>query len=102
MVYVTDDAKQGLLDAMRAAHVDDPDVGLRLMFGPDGALSLVPDRPKAGDEVIKHGDATVLLVDPETSALAVTGRSIDCRRGEDGKARFFLRHSRPEERRSAA
>jgi hypothetical protein len=101
MVHVTEDAKQALFDAMRAAGVDAPEVGLRLSLGPQGGLSLVPDRPKAGDDVVRHGEHTVLLVDPQTAALAVSGRSIDCRRDDEGEVRFFLRRTRPEERRSS-
>ena len=102
MVHVTQQAKEALLITKRRAGIDDPEVGLRLMFGHDRSLGLIQDRRKAGDEVVKHHDATVLLVDPEISALAVTGRVIDCRRSSDGRMQFVLRRSTDAERRSSS
>jgi hypothetical protein len=93
MVYVTDRAKRALLEAKRRAGIVYPDCGLRLMFGHDGTLGLVPDRPNDEDEVVSHADVTVLLVDPETSLIAVTGRTLDCRQTDDGDTRFFLRQA---------
>jgi hypothetical protein len=93
MVYVTDRAKHALLEAKRRAGFVDAACGLRLMFGRDGTLGLVPDRPNDEDEVVRQGDVTVLLVDPETSLIAVTGRTLDCRRTDDGDTRFFLRQA---------
>jgi hypothetical protein len=100
MVHVTQQAKEALVLTRRRASIADPTVGLRLAFGHDGSLGLVQDRAKAGDHVVKHDDATVLLVDPEISALTVTGRVIDYLPGSDGRMQFVLRRITDAERRS--
>jgi hypothetical protein len=102
MIDVTEQAKAALLAIKGAADVDRPKIGLRLTFGPDGALGLVPDAAKAGDEVVTHGAATVLLVDPEISAGIITGRIIDCRPAPGGQVEFFLRRRRIGEQLSSA
>jgi hypothetical protein len=91
MIHVTEHAKDALLTAKQTARIDDPSVGLRLSFRRSGRLGLVPDREKAGDDVVRHQDATVLLVDPQMAALVVSGRILDCRRTGDGEIGFFLR-----------
>ena len=91
MIEVTEQAKAALLALMRAAGIQQPEVGLRLKFGADGTLGLFPDRLKAGDEVVTYGEASVLLVDPAMSALVITGRIIDCRRIRADEVEFFLR-----------
>ena len=83
MVSVTERAKQALVVRKRSANINDPDVGLRLARRSGGKVALFPDRMKAGDQVVKHQDATVLLVDAELSELVLAGRTVDCRQSGD-------------------
>lgn len=78
MVHVTERAKEVLLETKRSANIKDPEVGLRLAHSPGGGLGLFADRMKAGDQVVKHEDSTVLLVDAELSELFLAGRTVDC------------------------
>jgi Fe-S cluster assembly iron-binding protein IscA len=78
MVHVTERAKEVLLERKRSANINDPDMGLRLARSPRGCLGLFADRMKAGDQVVKHKDSTVLLVDAELSELIFAGRTVDC------------------------
>jgi hypothetical protein len=79
MVNVTERAKQVLLARKRSANINDREVGLRLARGHGGNLGLFADRMKAGDQVVKHQDSTVLLVDAELSELLLAGRTVDCK-----------------------
>jgi hypothetical protein len=94
MVHVTERAKEALLQKKMAANLDRPDIGLRLALRPDGQLGLLADRAKAGDQVVRHKDSTVLLVDPHISELVITGRTIDCQRTHDGRVELILRRFR--------
>ena len=78
MISVTERAKQYLLEKKRSANIDDPHVALRLARRADGKLGLVADRMKAGDQVVRHQDSTVLLVDAELSELVLAGLTVDC------------------------
>lgn len=91
MVHVTQHAKEALLAVKRRAQIESPEIGLRLAVGRKGLLGLIPDRPKAGDQVVKHEEATVLLIDPQVSALVVSGRMIDGRRTEGGRTEIVLK-----------
>lgn len=94
MIHVTERAKDALLSKKLSANIADPDVGLRLASNTEGQLALLADREKAGDEVVRHKDSTVLLVDPEISSLILTGRTVDCRRTDDGRLELVLRNAR--------
>lgn len=98
MIHVTERAKDALLSKKLSANIADPDVGLRLASNTEGKLALLADREKAGDEVVRHKDSTVLLVDPEISSLILTGRTVDCRRTDDGRLELVLRNARLGER----
>ena len=78
MVRVAERSKQALLARKRSASINDRDVGLRLARSPGGTVALFADRMKAGDQVVKHQDSTVLLVDAELSELLLAGRTVDC------------------------
>jgi hypothetical protein len=78
MVSVTERAKQLLLGRKLSANINDPEMGLRLARGPAGKLALFADRVKAGDQVVRHQDATVLLVDVELSEFILAGGTVDC------------------------
>jgi hypothetical protein len=95
MVQVTERAKDALLRRKLSTNLINRDVGLRLTARADGQLELLPDRAKAGDEIVRHMDSTVLLVDPQISALVVTGRTVDCRRTTDGRDELVLRRTGP-------
>lgn len=79
MVHVTELAKEVLLERKRSENINEPEVGLRLARSPGGKLALFADRVKAGDQVVKHKDSTVLLVDAELSELVLAGRTVDCK-----------------------
>lgn len=78
MVGVTDRAKEALLQRRRLADIRSPEIGLRLACVAPGEVVLVPDRVKAGDQIVKHEDSTVLLVDAELSEGLLAGRTVDC------------------------
>ena len=77
MVHVTERAKKVLLEIRRSANIDDPDTSLRLARSSGRRLALVADRMKAGDQIVKNKDATVLLVDAELSELILAGLTVD-------------------------
>jgi hypothetical protein len=93
MVQVTERAKEVLLQTKLSARIQDPAVGLRLASAPSGSLALVADRVKAGDQVVKHRDSTVLLVQAELSELALAGATVDCTETSDGKRELVLRRA---------
>ncbi len=93
MIQVTDRAKDVLLQKKAAANIEDPDVGLRLTSEPSGKVTLVVDRPKAGDEVVTHRESTILLVDPDVSVFLMAGRTVDCREIDGGGVQLVLRSS---------
>jgi hypothetical protein len=92
MIRVTERAKQLLLEKKRLANIADPEVGLRLERSTQGELALSADRMKAGDQVVKHEDSTVLLVDAELSEMIFAGRTVDCAERE-GRTGLVLRTS---------
>jgi hypothetical protein len=89
MISVTTSAKQFLLERKRSANIDDPGVGLRLARTPGGKLALFADGMKAGDQVVKHEDSTVLLVDAQLSQLVLAGTTVDCTHS-GGRAELVL------------
>jgi hypothetical protein len=95
MVHVTERAKEALFRRRASLNLDSRDTGLRLARGPGGHLRLVVDRMKAGDEIVRHKESAVLLVDSEISAFVVAGRSVDCRQARDGTEELILKGSRP-------
>jgi hypothetical protein len=78
VVHVTERAKQVLLERKRSANLNDPPMALRLARRAGGKLALFADRMKAGDQLVKHKDSTVLRVDAELSELILAGRTVDC------------------------
>ncbi|MGH7312548.1 MAG: hypothetical protein ACREJV_05200 [Candidatus Rokuibacteriota bacterium] len=91
MVNVTERAKEVLLRRKQSANIHDPTVGLRLAPASSGHLRLVADRTKAGDQIVKHRDSTVLLVSAELSEFVLAGKTVDCREREDGRRELVLR-----------
>jgi Fe-S cluster assembly iron-binding protein IscA len=78
MVTITDRARARLAQLKTAAHVDEPEVGLRLELEPtaEGELVLAPDRPMPGDQVVEDAGAKILLID-EALARLLTDATID-------------------------
>lgn len=91
MVGVTERAKEALLQRKRLADIRSRDVGLRLAYVPSGEVVLLPDRVRAGDQVVKHEGSTVLLVDAELSEGLLAGRTVDCRDSRGGGSRLVVR-----------
>lgn len=56
-----------------------------------GGLGLVPDRKKPGDQVVMHGDEPVLFVDPQLSELVLAGKTVDCRKTDEGAVKLVRR-----------
>jgi Fe-S cluster assembly iron-binding protein IscA len=77
MIGITERAKEALLDLRVSTPIDDPQVALRLATGDEGSLELFPDSCRAGDHVLEHQGAKLLLLDQEVSD-ALTGATIDC------------------------
>ncbi|HLC41218.1 MAG TPA: hypothetical protein VJO34_06265 [Methylomirabilota bacterium] len=65
MMTVTHQAKEVLLELRSSAHIDEPEVGMRLAPGPLGRLMLVRGRQKPADQVVQHKGAKVLLISKE-------------------------------------
>jgi Fe-S cluster assembly iron-binding protein IscA len=65
MVTVTDRARARLVQLKTSAHVDEPEVGLRLELEPtvEGDFVLCPDRPVVGDHVVEDAGEKILLID---------------------------------------
>jgi hypothetical protein len=93
MVRVTERAKEALLQTKLSPRIQDPEVGLRLASTPGGSLALVADRVKAGDQVVKHQDSTVLLVQAELSELVLAGATVDCTETDEGRRELVLRRA---------
>lgn len=75
MLTVTESAKR-LLKETLINHTDDPEFGLRLVFGPSGQQGVAVDREVEGDQVVEHDGLKVLLVGREL-AIIVEGLTID-------------------------
>ena len=91
MVYVTERAREMLLEAVKETLTEvpgGPDLTMRL--GPTGSgLGLFPDTPGKNDEVIEHEGQAVLHIDRDVSE-SLAGKTIDVEAGIEG-ARFVLR-----------
>ena len=93
MLTVTESAKAELKRVSSQVQ-DQPDIVLRLVGDELGQLSLVADVEKEGDQVIKHEEVTVLVVDEQLSA-ALEGVGVDCQDTEAGP-RLVLFKKQPE------
>jgi Fe-S cluster assembly iron-binding protein IscA len=85
MVKVTDRARARLAQLKTSAHVDEPEVGLRLELEStsEGEFVLCPDRPMPGDQVVEDAGGKILLID-EVVARLLAGATIDCESTETG------------------
>lgn len=83
MIGITPQAKQVLLRLKLSAPSDDPEVGIRLASGEGGRLELFPDTYRAGDRVVEHQGAKLLLVDQELFD-ALAGATMDCQQSGEG------------------
>lgn len=93
MVTVTEHAKEELGRTLSSANVEDPELGLRLMFRAPGEFGLVLDKEKEGDHVVEHEGSKVLLVGEEISGLVGTV-TIDCEETTQG-SRLVIRREPP-------
>ncbi len=94
MLSVTETAKEELKRVSSQA-LDQPESVLRLVADELGQLSLVVDAEKENDQVVKHEEATVLVIEEQLSA-ALEGVGIDFQDTEAGP-RLVLFKSTPEE-----
>jgi len=91
MIHVTERAKEVLFEK-KQARLPRGDMALRLASS-GGRLTLMPDRVKAGDQIIRHGEAPVLLVDPKMSEVVLAGKTVDCVEEANGSVELVLRHA---------
>ena len=94
MLTVTESAKAELKKVSSQVQ-DQPDTVLRLVGDDSGQLGLVADFEKESDQVIKHEETTVLVVDEQLSA-ALEGVGIDCQ-DTDAGPHLVLFRNQPEE-----
>jgi Fe-S cluster assembly iron-binding protein IscA len=83
MIGITERAKEALLKLKRSAPIDNPEVCIRLASGEEGRLELFPDTYRAGDQVVEHQGAKLLLVDHKLFD-ALAGVTIDCQPTGEG------------------
>jgi Fe-S cluster assembly iron-binding protein IscA len=78
MVTITDRARARLAQLKTSAHVDEPEIGLRLELeaAVEGDFILSPDRPEVGDHVVEDAGAKILLID-EALARLLANATID-------------------------
>lgn len=88
MLEVTDAAINYLGDAIESKEVGEPQA-FRLVASDPNQLGLRLSEEQEGDQVIKRGDRTVLLVDPEISGR-LDGAVLDADQSSGG-ARLLLR-----------
>ena len=87
MIGITDRAKDVLLD-LRASIADaEPSAVLRLATDGNGELEISIDVEKAGDVMVQHGGAPLLLIEGAVS-VGFAGSTIDCT--PDGGLRLKL------------
>ena len=94
MLTVTESAKAEL-KRVSSQDLDQPEAVLRLIADDSGQLSLVVDMEKESDQVVKHEETTVLVVDEQLSA-SLEGVGIDCQ-DTDAGPRLVLFRNQPEE-----
>ena len=76
-----------------SAKADNPQAGLRLITsGPPGQYGLSIDKEMPGDQVVKHKDSKVLLVEHEL-ANSLKGRTLDVEDTAGGKSFVVLKES---------
>jgi Fe-S cluster assembly iron-binding protein IscA len=94
MITVTERAAARLQQAVATRDVPEGQ-GMKLVPQGPGSVGLTIAAPEAGDEVVRHEDAPVLIVDGRlTDSLA--GAEIDCRESvEGGQARVEYTIRRP-------
>lgn len=90
MLHVTERAKEALLEKKLAANLSNVNVTIRLAPLAGGRLALVVDSPRADDQVVTHKEATVLLVGAELSESILAGRTVDCRKADNGKLEVVI------------
>ena len=89
MITVTDSAKEELKKTL-LAHVDNPEVGLRLTIKPPGQFGLLLEREVPGDQVVEHEGSKVLLVSQELAGL-LEGATLDIEDTPDGPKLVMFR-----------
>lgn len=68
MLTVTESAK-GLLREILNSNSDDPEMGLRLVLGPEKQMKMVLGEVEPGDQVVEYQGTKVLLVASELAPL---------------------------------
>ncbi len=82
MVSVTDRAAAVLARTLRNGQAS-ADLGFRVIPSGPGEIALAIDEARAGDQVVRHRDQTVLLVD-EWVARALEGAVLDIEEQAEG------------------
>ena len=89
MISVTEVAKEEL-KKLSLQVLEQPETVLRLVPNEQGQLGLVIDREREDDQVVKHEEATILVVDKELST-ALEGIGIDYQDTPDGPRLALIR-----------
>ncbi|NIM99304.1 MAG: hypothetical protein GTO24_14870 [candidate division Zixibacteria bacterium] len=95
MLLVTESAKGALKKSLDSAQRQ-PGQCVRLMATQGGQFGLALDVETPGDEVVKHGETKILVLDSET-AKQLEGLVLDYRDSEKGGELTLLRKEEPEE-----
>ncbi len=81
MLTITERAASEL-QAVRATNDASPDQGVRLTPDGKGGIGLTIDAPSEGDEVIRHEETPLVIVDGRIAPL-LDGAELDCKTDVD-------------------
>ena len=88
MIIVTESAKEAL-KRISTQVVDRPDAVFRLIANKSGQLALTVDSERENDQLVKHQEDTVLVIEKEVSA-AFDGVGIDYQEATGGLRLFEI------------
>jgi Fe-S cluster assembly iron-binding protein IscA len=93
MITVTERAASAL-EALLTDSVAEPGQGVKLIPNGKDSIGMVIDAPNEGDEVVRRGDAPLLIVDRAISE-PLDGSQIDCEDDVDGRTQTHFTLQRP-------
>ena len=95
MLLVTESAKGALKTKLDSAETQ-PGQCVRIKAAPGGQFALSLDVETPGDQVVKHGEAKILVVDSKT-ARRLEGLVLDFRDSGEGPELTLLQKEEPEQ-----
>jgi Fe-S cluster assembly iron-binding protein IscA len=93
MITVTERAASAL-EALLADSDAQPGQGVKLIPSGEDTIGMVIEGPSEGDEVVRRGDAPLLIVDRSISG-PLDGSQIDCEGDIDGRTQTRFTLQRP-------